>query len=77
MKYVTARSVQQGPQTHAALLIKPQAQQKYWQELIGQVGGGVRRPLLNLNDDEKAEVKAAFADCGLKLSLISVRVFHA
>ena len=47
---------------------KPQAQQKYWQELIGQVGGGVRRPLLNLNDDEKAEVKAAFADCGLKLS---------
>ena len=47
---------------------KPQAQQKYWQNLIGQVGGGVRRPLLNLTDDEKAEVKAAFDDCGLKLS---------
>lgn len=47
---------------------KPQAQQKYWQELIGQVGGGVRRPLLNLTDAEKANVKAAFETCGLKLS---------
>ena len=47
---------------------KPQAQQKYWQELIGQVGGGVRRPLLNLTDDEKAAAKAAFQTCGLKLS---------
>lgn len=47
---------------------KPQAQQKYWQELIGQVGGGVRRPLLNLTDDEKLAVKAAFESCGLKLS---------
>ena len=47
---------------------KPQAQQKYWQELIGQVGGDVRRPLLNLNDEEKSAVKAAFEACGLKLS---------
>lgn len=46
---------------------KPQAQQKYWQELIGQAGGGVRRPLLNLTDAEKADVKAAFDSCGLKL----------
>jgi len=46
---------------------KPQAQQKYWQELIGQAGGGVRRPLLNLTDAEKADVKAAFESCGLKL----------
>ena len=47
---------------------KPQAQQKYWQELIGQVGGGVRRPLLNLTDEEKAAVKAGLDACGLKLS---------
>ena len=47
---------------------KPQAQQKYWQELIGQVGGDVRRPLLNLNDEEKSAVKVAFEACGLKLS---------
>ena len=47
---------------------KPQAQQKYWQELIGQVGGGVRRPLLNLTDEEKAAVKARLDACGLKLS---------
>jgi 4-hydroxy-tetrahydrodipicolinate synthase len=48
-------------------LDKPQAQQKYWQDLLGQAGGPVRRPLLNLTDEEKAEVKAAFDTCGLKL----------
>jgi 4-hydroxy-tetrahydrodipicolinate synthase len=46
---------------------KPQAQQKYWQDLLGQAGGPVRRPLLNLTDEEKAAVKAAFDGCGLKL----------
>ena len=47
---------------------KPQAQQKYWQELLGQAGGPVRRPLLNLNDTEKAAVKAAFDSCGLQVT---------
>lgn len=45
---------------------KPHAQQKYWQELLGQVGGPVRRPLLNLTDAEKAAVREAFDACGLK-----------
>lgn len=45
---------------------KPQAQQKYWQELVGQVGGPVRRPLLNLTEAEKTEIKAAFDACGLR-----------
>ena len=44
----------------------PQAQQKYWQELLGQAGGPVRRPLLNLTDTEKAAIRAAFEQCGLR-----------
>lgn len=46
---------------------KPQAQQKYWAELLGQVGGIVRRPLLNLTEEEKLTVKIAFDTCGLKI----------
>ncbi len=46
---------------------KPQVHQKYWQELLGQAGGPVRAPLLQLTDDEKASTKAAFETCGLKL----------
>lgn len=46
---------------------KPHAHQKYWQELLGQVGGPVRRPLLNLTDAEKAATRAAFESCGLDL----------
>ncbi len=46
---------------------KPYAHQKYWQELLGQVGGPVRRPLLELTTAEKAAVKAAFETCGLTL----------
>ena len=44
---------------------KPQAQQKYWQQLLGQAGGPVRRPLLQLTDEEKARIEAAFESCGL------------
>jgi 4-hydroxy-tetrahydrodipicolinate synthase len=44
---------------------KPQAHQKYWQELLGQVGGRVRRPMLELTDQEKAATRAAFEACGL------------
>ena len=45
---------------------KPQAHSKYWQELLGQVGGPVRRPLLQLTEDEKAAIRDAFARSGLK-----------
>jgi 4-hydroxy-tetrahydrodipicolinate synthase len=45
---------------------KPQAHQKYWQELLGQAGGPVRPPLLQLTEEEKAATLAAFQGCGLK-----------
>jgi 4-hydroxy-tetrahydrodipicolinate synthase len=44
---------------------KPQAHQKYWQELLGQTGGPVRRPLLQLTEAERAATRAAFLSCGL------------
>ena len=43
------------------------AQQKYWADLLGQVGGPVRRPLLNLTAEEKEIVKLAFDECGLRV----------
>ncbi|MES2510267.1 MAG: dihydrodipicolinate synthase family protein [Pseudomonadota bacterium] len=46
----------------------PQAYTKYWMELLGQVGGPVRRPLLNLTDAEKAATRQALAQSGLKLA---------
>lgn len=46
---------------------KPHAQQKYWQELLGQVGGPVRAPLLELTDAEKATTREAFEQCGLQV----------
>jgi 4-hydroxy-tetrahydrodipicolinate synthase len=46
---------------------KPQAFGKYWQELLGQVGGQVRRPMLDLTDDEKRKIREEFDACGLKL----------
>ena len=46
----------------------PQAYTKYWMELLGQVGGPVRRPLLNLTEAEKAATREALARSGLKLS---------
>ena len=46
---------------------KPHAHQKYWQELLGQVGGRVRPPLLELTDDEKAATREAFDQCGLRV----------
>jgi 4-hydroxy-tetrahydrodipicolinate synthase len=47
---------------------KPHAHQKYWQELLGQVGGPVRRPMLQLTEAERAATKAAFDTCGLRLA---------
>jgi len=47
---------------------KAHAQQKYWQELLGQVGGPVRRPLLNLTAEERTAIRVAFEGCGLRLA---------
>jgi len=44
---------------------KPPAHSKYWQELLGQIGGAVRRPMLELTEAEKAATRAAFEACGL------------
>lgn len=46
---------------------KPHAHSKYWQDLLGQAGGHVRRPLLELTEAEKAATRAAFETCGLNL----------
>ncbi len=47
---------------------KPHSHQKYWQELLGQFGGRVRPPMLELTEQEKAATRAAFETCGLKPS---------
>ena len=44
---------------------KPQAAQKYWQDLLGQTGGAVRRPMVPLTEAERAAIRSAFASCGL------------
>jgi 4-hydroxy-tetrahydrodipicolinate synthase len=46
---------------------KAASHQKYWQELLGQAGGRVRRPLLELTEAEKAATRAAFESCGLRV----------
>jgi len=46
---------------------KPLAHQKYWQELLGQVGGRVRAPMLELTDEEKTAIREAFEQCGLEV----------
>ena len=48
---------------------KPQAHQKFWQELLGQAGGPVRPPLLDLTEAEKAATHRAFERCGLASTL--------
>jgi 4-hydroxy-tetrahydrodipicolinate synthase len=50
-------------------LEKPHAHAKYWQELLGQAGGAVRRPLLHLDEAERTATKAAFDSCGLRQSV--------
>jgi 4-hydroxy-tetrahydrodipicolinate synthase len=45
---------------------KPHAHQKYWQELLGQVGGAVRPPLLGLTEEERSITRRAFEACGLQ-----------
>lgn len=46
---------------------KPTAFGKYWQELLGQTGGRVRAPMLELNDAEKEIIRNGFNECGLTL----------
>ena len=48
---------------------KPHAHQKFWQELLGQAGGPVRPPLLDLTQAEKAATRRAFERCGLASTL--------
>jgi 4-hydroxy-tetrahydrodipicolinate synthase len=43
----------------------PHAQQKYWLDLLGQAGGPVRRPLVNLTAGERERIRVAFEGCGL------------
>ena len=50
---------------------KPQAQAKYWQHLLGQAAGPVRRPLLQLTEAEKRAIESALEECGLKSSSAS------
>lgn len=47
---------------------KAAAHQKYWQELLGQAGGAVRRPLLGLTEAEKAATRRAFEASSITLS---------
>jgi 4-hydroxy-tetrahydrodipicolinate synthase len=47
---------------------KPQAHAKAWQNLLGQQGGQVRRPLINLTEAELAATRQAFEGCGLRLA---------
>jgi 4-hydroxy-tetrahydrodipicolinate synthase len=49
------------------------AHSKCWQELLGQTGGAVRRPLLELTPAERDATRRAFATCGLKLGASSER----
>jgi 4-hydroxy-tetrahydrodipicolinate synthase len=51
---------------HSKPADKPQAFGKYWQELLGQVGGRVRPPMLELSAAEKEVIREAFEGCGLK-----------
>jgi 4-hydroxy-tetrahydrodipicolinate synthase len=53
------------------------AHSKYWQDLLGQVGGAVRPPMLELTEAEKEATRHAFATCGLKLDQSSVRTSAA
>jgi 4-hydroxy-tetrahydrodipicolinate synthase len=46
------------------------AHSKYWLELLGQVGGAVRRPMLELTEAEKDATRWAFERCGLKLDAV-------
>ncbi len=52
---------------------KPPSHSKFWQELLGQIGGRVRPPMLELTDAEKETTRRAFETCGLKLDAPRVK----
>ena len=53
---------------------KAHAAQKYWQELLGQAGGPVRPPLLQLTVQEKEAMRKAFDSCGLQTRAAAVKI---
>src|SRR4029078_8704672 len=53
---------------HSRPAEKPPAHSKYWQELMGRVGGRVRAPMLELTDAEKEATRRAFGTCGLRVN---------
>jgi 4-hydroxy-tetrahydrodipicolinate synthase len=59
------------PVRHALRQTRPpekvHAHQKYWQGLLGQVGGTVRPPLLELTEAERTATRNAFETCGLRI----------
>ena len=46
---------------------KPTAFGKYWQDLLGQTGGRVRMPMLELTEAEKEIIRRGFNECRLQL----------
>jgi len=44
---------------------KPHSHQKFWQQLLGQTGGAVRAPLLELTPEERRRTQEAFEASGL------------
>ena len=52
---------------HSRPAEKFHAHSKYWQDLLGQAGGGVRPPMLALTEAEKDITRHAFDACGLKV----------
>ena len=49
------------------------AHSKFWQELLGQRGGAVRRPMLELTEAERDATQRAFETCGLELGAPGAR----
>jgi 4-hydroxy-tetrahydrodipicolinate synthase len=49
---------------------KMHAHSKYWQELLGQAGGAVRAPMLELTAAEKEATRQALLTCGLNLDSV-------
>jgi 4-hydroxy-tetrahydrodipicolinate synthase len=79
-EHEAARKVWQSlePVRHAIASTRPPekmfAHQKYWQTLLGQVGGRVRRPMLELTEAEKVATRAAFESCSLKRETATAKV---
>ena len=53
---------------------KMHAHSKYWQELLGQAGGAVRAPMLELTAAEKEATRQALLTCGLDLDSVAPQI---